>query len=738
MKFKVAITILAISVFMYSCKTASWYYNKAEKQYMQGEYAYAIENYKQALGKGANAKECNYKLGESHRKSNHLAESGDYYKAAIDAGTTHETSYLYYGLALKASGKYEDAIQVLKSYTKSGSNSKVKRRAKFEYKKIAQIEKIPHSKTQFKVENFDQINDEGDDYGPSSFGDKIIFASSRGESKTYGGTGFGFSDLYTFTYDDMAQKTSGFVSKLDENVVNQDYTHEAEATISPDGNTIVFARGNDGSKKGDHDVMLYSATMQPDGNWSAPKKLTINDPEHWNGCPKFSRDGKHLFFGSNRKGRGGIDLFKASFKDGQFSHVKNMGKKINSVGNDMFPFEHEDGTFYFSSDGHISYGGLDLFKAEKDERGRYTKDINLGNSINTSYDDFGMYYSSKGKGFFCSNRPGGKGRDDIYKFKEVIEPYYFLNAMVKGISDSGTVPLVQAKLVLRHNDEIVSEDFTDSLGEFHIKLKKDYNYTILAQKDLYFTGALEFTVNDQLLSTLSTNEDGDYVIPELVNLNKIVIGAKPKDGEKPTKRNAIVFDNIFYDVGRALIREDAKPGLDKVVKFMQDNPGITVELSSHTDSRDSDAKNQVLSQLRADSAVFYILQNGVAENRITAKGYGESLLINQCKDGVTCTEEEHQANRRTEIEVTGVSNTIEEEHKKYEQSKLEEELERQRLDELHKAEEDALRLEREEKDRKKLEEDRKKDKEKSEYEKYLEMKKKMEEMEKKFKESEDN
>ena len=737
MKIRLGILVLVMSVFMYSCKTASFYFNKAEKQYKQAEYVFAIENYKQAEAKGADVKECNYKIAEAYRRGNNIAESGDYYLKAIEAGTKHETSYLYYGLSLKAQGKYEDAAKYLQNYSKTGANRKVMKRAKFEYKKINQIDKIPEQRTKYKTENFEAINSEGDDYGTSFYGNKITFASARGESKLYGGTGFGFTDLYTFTYDDATTKTSGFVKELDEtDVINQDYTHEAEATFSPEGDVVVFARGNDGSKKGDKDVQLFMSKMGADGNWMTPTRLPISDITAWNSSPSFSNDGKYLYFASNRKkGRGGIDIYRAEYKGGKFLHVKNMGKKINSVGNDVFPHEGDDGVFFFSSDGHVSYGGLDMFKIEKDKDGRYTNNaINLGNTINTPYDDFGMTFDSKHGGFFTSNRPDGKGRDDIYKFKEVVEPFYYLEAIVKGKTDSATILVDHAKLTLKQGDKVLKEDFTDAKGEFHIKLEKDKSYTILAQKDGFFSGGLEFTVDDKILSTLTKTEDGDYIIPELVNLNKISI-KKLEPGETAVPGGGgIVLDDIFYALGSAEITSKAEVGLNKVVKLLTENPGISIELSSHTDSRDTDDKNQTLSQARAESAVAYIVSKGVASSRIVAKGYGEKQLINKCADGVECSEEEHQLNRRTEMAVTSVSNTFEAEHKEYEKSKLEAEMERLRIEELQ------HEMEAEEK-RKHDEEDAKKKAEieanKSDAEKLEDLKKKMAEMEKKLKEEEE-
>ncbi len=760
------ITLVALGCLLVltSCKNAAFFAKKGNESFVNGNYQSAISNYEQAMIKGDTTADINYKIAESYRMSNRLQQAYPYYKTAIDLGVKKMGAPLYYGLSLKSVGQYGEAVKVLNAFAKKAPTRNYKKRALYESKKIAKIDKLPFIKWKFQIENANQLNSEAEDYAPVQLGDELIFASSRGEGAVYEGTGYGFSNLYK-------ADQSGSVSKLDEsgkiNTVNR---HEASATFSPDGKTMVFARSNSGNKKEKiQDVDLYMSTMSDDGQWGEPTKLTINEAYSWEGCPLFSRDGKYLYFVSDRKGgRGGLDLWKATYKNGEFARPKNMGKTYNTFGDEMFPFIHENGSFYFSSDGHVGYGGLDLFKRVSENGKLVGKPINLGKSINSISDDFGIFYTDKNSGYVCSNREGGQGGDDIYNFTEEVIPFYYLDLEVK----EGMAGLNHAGVTFLEDGKEVESNFSDELGHYRHQLHQGGIYELKVAKDSFFTASLTFTLDMAEIAKNDKNEDGDYVIKELINLKKV--GAQES---YDVKELGYDIKDILFDVGTETIRTDAAVELDKLIGFLQDNPGISIELGSHTDSRDSDANNLALSTKRAESTVSYITTKGnIISDRISAKGYGESMLLNKCRNGVTCSEEEHQKNRRTEIKILGVKNVNGEKYEEFKRAqeearmRAEEEARHEQMEEeflmiedlkkeiaelekskvteesdpagykkyvekkerLAKIEKHFHELEGEEEQFKKEHEKQNED----DHQKYLDMKKKLEEMEKKMKELE--
>lgn len=678
---KLSLLIIGFAIVsLYSCKNASFYSKKGDKYFTEGNYETAIQNYEQAIEKGAPKAEASFQIAESYRLSNRLSFAGHFYKDAIDNGCLEQSAPLRYGLALKSTGDYVGAKKVLDDYVKVSKNRNYQKIAKYESKKIEKIKSLPFTKWEFTVENAQKLNSNTEDYAPVQMGDKLIITSSRGEGELFGGTGFGYTDLYVSTNDSMA--------KFDEGVINILNRHEASPTFTPDGNTMVFARSNMGTKKEESpDVDLYMTNKDEAGNWSEPKRLPINLPNNWEGTPMFSRDGKYLYFASDRKGgKGGLDLWKSAYKDGKFARPKNLGKTYNTFGNEMFPYFHEDGSVFFASDGQVGYGGLDMFKHVADKQGKLTgKPMNMGTTVNTTYDDFGIMYTSRFEGYLCSNREGGLGGDDIYSFKEAIIPFYFLDLEVKG-GDKG---VDHAAITFLEDNIEVETNFTDVNGHYKHQLHKDGHYEIKIEKDSFFTANLIFNLDKDEIMKNKKNEDGDYIIKEYMALKK--------HGEKgesiDIKDLGYDIKDILYAVGKSDITDEASVELNKLIGFLTDNPGISIELGSHTDSRDSEANNFLLSTQRSESAVNYIVSNGnIAEGRIKSKGYGESRLVNRCKDGVECTEDEHQANRRTEIKILEVENVNSAKYQAYleEQEKLR--LEAEREERHEQMEEDHLMI----------------------------------------------
>jgi outer membrane protein OmpA-like peptidoglycan-associated protein len=343
-------------------------------------------------------------------------------------------------------------------------------------------------------------------------------------------------------------------------------------------------------------------------------------------------------------GFGGTDIYVSYLAKGKWSKPQNLGPKINTFGNEMFPCITPGGDLYFASDGLPGFGSLDIFVTKK-VNGEWIMPVNMGKDINSSYDDFALtFYKSTGSGLFCSNRPGGKGEDDIYLFKEippapVVIPHYYVSGCVKDKNTREPVPGATIFL-LNEKEGKVQILKTGNNGCFKTEITKGINYLAKAMQPGYVADCESFKFDE-------SEEKTDLSIPRDLLLDKLAVNRKFK------------LENIYYDFDKWNIRPDAEPALDSLIKIMKVN-NITVELGSHTDCRGSDEYNQKLSQRRAESAVQYIVSHGINPSRITAKGYGKSEPVNKYLDCSKCTEIQHQENRRTEIKVVSFEGKPEE------------------------------------------------------------------------------
>jgi outer membrane protein OmpA-like peptidoglycan-associated protein len=409
---------------------------------------------------------------------------------------------------------------------------------------------------------------------------------------------------------------------------------------------MIFARSNDGGRKTHKEVCLYQSRYNG-STWSEPELVpAVNDLTAWNGAPSLSPDGKTLYFASNRRGgKGGLDLYRSKQdENGKWGKVSNLGESINTAGDESFPMITEDGKLYFSSDGHPSLGGLDLFVATK--KGEGTVVENLGTGINTVSDDFGLTLVSATEGYFSSNRAGGKGDDDIYYFRDGKNDPRIVKFNTSGQAfskDDKGVQSIMANTQVKLLDDkgaTVGETTTDAEGKFNFMLEPSKNYVFYVEKEQYYTKREPFsTVGKSPAYEELTKKETVIDLSAKLVLDKIKL------------QQTFVVENINYDYDKADIRTDAAVELDKIVQFLTDNPTITIELSSHTDSRGDDKYNMKLSQKRAESSKTYMVSKGIKPEKITSKGYGESKPLIQD----ATTEEDFQKNRRTEFKVIKVA-----------------------------------------------------------------------------------
>jgi len=638
--------ILFLSILFGACTSLS---KRGVAQFESGEYQLAINTFSRILEKDPDDRQANNIIAESYRLSNRVEKATPYYDKLIELDGRGET-YFKKGLSLRDQGQYKEAIEAFTKAKELSLNDTVQIRSERQIANLRKVEQITNYWPNHKVENYELLNSRGIDYAPIVSENFLYFTSSRGGGGIYPATGQSYTKLFRARADGVKVDVQN-VQALPE-FRNEEGLNQGAIAISPDGNTIIYARGNAASKRDNPEVSLYASYFRG-ASFTEPIYMAVNeDVRYWNSTPAFSPDGKTLYFSSNRPGGyGGIDLYKATLlANGDFGNAQNLGPEINTPGNELFPRPEANGNLFFSSDGHPGFGKLDIFVAEKGDDG--VKVVNLGPNINSVSDDFGIFFTSFPKeGFLTSNREGGVGDDDIYYFEDrTPKPKVvnvFLNVTTKERRDDGSeVILPQTRVTLYDgNNKMAGGDNTNTRGQTRFRLAPDEEFSIIASKSGYFTQSITY-------STVGKTPDPATLIQDVTNVTldtTIVL-------EQLILDKAIVLEDIYYDFDRAEIRPDAAEKLNALVKILKDNPNIRIELSSHTDSRGTEAYNEELSQRRAESAVEYIISQGIARDRLVARGYGESRPIapNENPDG-TDNPDGRQMNRRTEFKVIEIT-----------------------------------------------------------------------------------
>lgn len=617
---------------------------KIKKSFEEEEYNQAVIDYLEELEDDPESPTFNYYVAESYRKLGKIYEAKEYYAKAIEGGYDDEELELYYAKSLKVNGDYDEAEKVLSNYLDFITVEKFAERARRELANLQKIDSLKLIVKKIDVSEATGVNTEQLEYSPFVRKNELFFASAR-EEAVFERFGVPYSDIYRATIDGLSIEDSSVVAMPP--LFNEPEINEGSFTISPNGNTIVFAKGNSSAKKGRNNISLFISTKK-NGNWTKPVLMPINNPDAWDTSPAFSRDGKTLYFASDRPGgSGGSDIYRASLNDrGRWGGVTNMGAAINTSDDEVFPYVSPDNKLYFASEGHVGFGMLDIFVAVRKD-GKITVE-NMGAAVNSPYDDFGLVYSNYPfEGFFTSNRPGGAGQDDIYTLVDNSPDLKKIEYVLKGKSyaineDSAQVILPGVSVRLMTPDlEQIDDMITSPEGLFEFTVDPEKEYVLIGEKSNFFTSRHDFSTIGEGIAMEDLIER--YTKKELnsfVELSPIVADA------------AIVLENILYDLDKSDIRAGAARELDKLVQLLVDNPEIEIELSSHTDSQAGDKYNLNLSQKRAQAAVDYLVSKGISKKRLVAKGYGETQLLNGCtNDNLDCTDEQHQVNRRTEFKV---------------------------------------------------------------------------------------
>jgi outer membrane protein OmpA-like peptidoglycan-associated protein/tetratricopeptide (TPR) repeat protein len=615
---------------------------KADKEYGQFAYVDAIKTYERIFEKGYKSPDMLEKLGNSYYFKADLQNAAKWYGELYSVAPNLAPEYYYrYAQSLKAIKEYDKADEMMVKFSQINTNE---HRAKLAVEQKDYLAIIKKNSGRYSIENAG-INSEYSDFGSSFFGDKIIFTSGRNNGKVFerkdSWTGEGYTNLYEANKN--ADGTLSTVERVSGNI-NSKY-NESTAVFTKDGETVYFTRNNYLEKKGKDKngtilLKIYRATLKK-GSWENITELPFNSDNYSVAHPALSPDEKYLYFASDMPGTlGQSDIFKVAINfDGSFGTPENLGDVINTEGRETFPFVSADNELYFASDGHPGLGGLDVF-VYKVEKGKwYKKVLNVGETLNSSKDDFGFLINTDTKlGYFTSNRDGGMGNDDIYKFKELKKIQYPCEQFLAGkVTDKESgIALDGSKVTLFDSDyKMLKVIIADNDGKFDFgPVGCEAKYYIKTEKEAYNTIEVPVVIAD---------ESGTTFVPMM--LDKTL---KPlKIGDDLAK--ILELKTILFDLNKSNIRPDAAIELAKILDVMEQNPNINVDIRSHTDSRQSKVYNEKLSDRRAKSTMAWLIKNGIDKNRLTAKGYGESQLLNKCSDGVKCTESEHQVNRRSEF-----------------------------------------------------------------------------------------
>jgi outer membrane protein OmpA-like peptidoglycan-associated protein/tetratricopeptide (TPR) repeat protein len=642
--------------------TVSAQINQANKLFESYSYSLAIPYYLKIAQKADNIdrNEAIVKLADCYRLTNDQLNAKAWYAQAVKLPGSNPLNWFYYGQALRCAQDYDLAKE---AYDKYAELSPADPRGKAYSGFCTNIEKLNDLPAAFEVKNAKNLNTDHSEFGPAFFGEGIIYVSDRRqnfmENKRYEWTNNNYLDLFFARpryldefYQDMNEPKS-FAGQF-----NQTY-HDGPATFANHDSLIYFSRTERGNQQKDADnfrtdkLKIYQSLNV--GTWSKAEPFFLNSEAYSVGHPALTPDGKTLYFVSDMPGGyGGTDIYICKWENGKWGLAKNLGDKINSFGNEMFPSINGD-KLYFASDGWPGFGGLDIF-CSSFSNGTWSKPDNLGLPLNSSFDDFSLVLDARGKkGFFSSNRPGGVGNDDIYACKRLDKKaksksgslYANLSeadtATISGfVKNKQTLKPISGSTVFLLNTMTGKAKVlkTDPNGQFKAPVEKGVFYVVKSMDNNYLADCLSFEIaSDDTATKANTPRD---LLLDLLEMNKVF-----------TLNNMnLDIENIYYDFDKWYIRPDAEVELDKLVQIMKENP-VNIELGSHTDCRGSAPYNIELSQKRAESVVRYVVLQGIESKRLSAKGYGESKLTNRCSDGVACSPAEHQANRRSEFKITG-------------------------------------------------------------------------------------
>ena len=639
MKKYFTLYIAILSLFSLNSFSQKSKLKSADTKYNNLAYIDAIKAYEKVAQKGYKSADMYQKIGNSYYFNGELESAAKWYSELFAMHTDLEPEYYFrYSQSLKSIGENKKADEMLQLFhQKIGITSK----------SINYLDQIKANSGRYQIENTG-INSPYSDYGTAKYGNKIVFTTARDTGglthRTHSWNNQFFTNLYTSQVSD-----EGTLSKPEpfDDAVKSRF-HEATPIFTKDGKTMYFTRNNflKGKKGKSQDkttlLKIYRANSV-DNLWTNVTELPFNSDQFSTAHPALSLDEKTLYFASNRPDSfGESDIYKVKINtDGSFGTPINLGNTINTVGRESFPFISDENEMYFASDGHPGLGGFDVFVTKINSNGTYSDIQNVGENVNSAKDDFAYCIDSKNRrGYFSSNRTGGQGSDDIYQFLET-KRLTCDQELYGEITDINTKELLPNTKISLYNNlfELLNTTISDGKGNYSLKVDCGKDYHVRAEKS-------EYNTKEQKISISSL--EGKTYLPIALEKTKCKVTIGDDLGK------CFGIKNIYFDFDKYNIRVEAAIDLEKILIVLTDNPGMKLDIRSHTDSRGTFKYNEVLSNNRAKSTIQWLIKNGIHPNRLTAKGYGENQLVNHCSDGVYCTEEEHQLNRRSEFIITAL------------------------------------------------------------------------------------
>jgi outer membrane protein OmpA-like peptidoglycan-associated protein len=610
-------------------------YKKGLSNYNQLAYSKAAGNFEDYLARHDKT-DAAVKLADCYRQMNDMPNAEKWYSKVVERPGSDPVNMFNYGRILMTLEKYDEAKTWFRKYLEKVPDDFV---AEMLLASCYSVKSFKVDTSLYTVKEIEMPEVENA-FAQRPYGNGIMFTADKmvfKKSEKYPWTGRSYLGIYFSKKDRGGKWLSPVTLKGD---INGEY-HEGPACFTKDGAVVYFTRSNfdknnklKKNSKNENNLKIYRAELTGD-KWTNLTELPFNSDDYSCAHPSLSADEKTLFFISDMPGGfGGADIYSSTLEGITWSKPINLGGIVNTSGNEMFPYIHPDGTLYFSSDAHNNLGGLDIFMTSYDGK-KWLQVENLNAPLNSSSDDFAYVLNTDNKtGYISSNR---NGSDKLFEVTKN-DPTFILSGTVKHKGKSLGIDSAVVEVTSSTDKKRITV-YTGKNGFYKIQLGINSTYMITAGKSMFFpvTGSTAVsTVGKKISENFTANFE----------LDQLVI-------EKP-----IVLENIYYDLDKWNIREDAARELDKLASVLTANPKISIELSSHTDSRAGDQYNLVLSDKRAKAAVAYLISKGIDEKRLKAKGYGETLILNNCKNGVQCSEAEHQANRRTEFKVIKIQNQV--------------------------------------------------------------------------------